>query len=233
MTPERTGRGPVFACWAGALALGLALFAGNASAAQHEIDPAATAALAADASALSDVSLIAPDAASAPEASVAPVRVAGGFGLSFGVGGLGYYPRPYYYYPYGYRRPEVVVSRRVKRHKTVRAKAVRGPRKVRTAKAVKPKRRLVRSVATAPEATAYGVGGFGGGGFGGGGSSGGGPVTVGDTTGGGRTTPAFRRVGGGGGGGGGMSVGDRTGGSRATPTFRAPSGGMSRGGGRR
>jgi hypothetical protein len=237
MTHTKAGRRSAFACWAGALALGLALFARDASAAQQSIDPTPTPVLAADASASSDLSLIAPDVASAPDA--APVRVAGGFGISFGVGGLGYglHPRPYYY-PYGTYRPrrvihhQVVGPRRLKRHKVARAKAVRGPRKVRTAKVVKPKRKLVRSITAAPEATAYGVGGFGGGGFGRGGgfggSSGGGLGSVGDTTGGGRSTPAFRRVGGG--GGGGMTVGDRSGGGRATPTFRPPSMGMSRGG---
>ena len=194
---------------AGALPLALSLFAGECSASSHPLGPEQPRAV----------------MSSAPEVPAASlstesgrVRLAGGFGITIGVGGLGlsagpnYCSQPGYCYPAPQVVEEVVEPRRIKRRTTAPSKVAAKGRKARVAKAAAPKQRLVRSIAASPEPVSDTGAPFAFGNT----SRGVGPGTVGDSTGGGRITP-FRVPGG---GGGGPVMGDRSGGGRMTPMFR-------------
>ena len=228
-------RRPAFARLFGAMTLGSTLFGGQCFAAPQAIGP-------------EQIAVAMPKSktpSQSRDADPASIRLAGAFGVVVGVSGVGlgargrqalydapYCNQPGYCYP-GQTVEEVVVPRTVRRRTIAAPKIATGRRKVRAAKAVTPKRRLVRSIAGAPEAAAapgtpYSFGGSPRESFGGAPRSAT-PVAVGEGTGGGRVTPSFRTVPGGGGGGGGSTLGDASGGGRVTPTFRtAPRSGRGR-----
>ncbi len=226
MPNEDTHKTQAFGRWAGALILGLTLVAGETFAAQQPVGSAGTPAVAdrtAAGAATIALGMLGSGADEGPR-----IRLAGGLRLGVGLGGGGvglygptygrdYCDQPGFCYPAPRVVHEEVLPRRMKRRAAV-PKVAQPRRKVRAVQAAKPKGRVVRSLAAAPEPVAE-VGAP----YAPGRTRGGGPVAAGDSTGGGRVTP-FRV--GTGGGGGPTSVGETSGGGRVTPTFRqVPSGG--------
>ncbi len=190
MPNEDTHKTQAFGRWAGALILGLTLVAGETFAAQQPVGSAGTPAVAdrtAAGAATIALGMLGSGADEGPR-----IRLAGGLRLGVGLGGGGvglygptygrdYCDQPGFCYPAPRVVHEEVLPRRMKRRAAV-PKVAQPRRKVRAVQAAKPKGRVVRSLAAAPEPVAE-VGAP----YAPGRTRGGGPVAAGDSTGGGRS----------------------------------------------